>query len=50
METHGTPLSSASDKDKQSMVCDQCHVEYYFEKTPGREGFVKFPWDMGTGV
>jgi nitrite reductase (cytochrome c-552) len=50
METHGTPFSRASDKDKQSMVCGQCHVEYYFEKTPGREGFVKFPWDMGTGV
>ncbi|MBB1268603.1 ammonia-forming nitrite reductase cytochrome c552 subunit [Shewanella sp. SR44-3] len=50
MESHGTPFSQASDKDKQSMVCGQCHVEYYFEKKPGKEGFVKFPWDAGTGV
>ena len=37
-------------KDKQSMVCGQCHVEYYFREKEGRKGFVKFPWDMGTTV
>ncbi|KIO36624.1 ammonia-forming nitrite reductase cytochrome c552 subunit [Shewanella sp. cp20] len=50
MATLGTPFDKASKKDKQSMVCGQCHVEYYFEKTKDRKGFVKFPWDMGTTV
>ncbi|MFC1519630.1 ammonia-forming nitrite reductase cytochrome c552 subunit [Pseudomonadota bacterium] len=43
-------FAKASRKDKQSMVCGQCHVEYYFEKTADRKGFVKFPWDNGTTV
>jgi len=50
MATLGTPFDKATRKDKQSMVCGQCHVEYYFEKTAERPGFVKFPWDMGTTV
>lgn len=50
METIGTPFDKASRKDKQSMVCGQCHVEYYFEKTADKKGFVKFPWDKGTTV
>ncbi|WP_299795969.1 ammonia-forming nitrite reductase cytochrome c552 subunit [uncultured Shewanella sp.] len=50
MEAIGTPFDKASRKDKQSMVCGQCHVEYYFEKTKDKKGFVKFPWDQGTTV
>ncbi|ABV86158.1 ammonia-forming nitrite reductase cytochrome c552 subunit [Shewanella pealeana] len=50
MEALGTPFDEASRKDKQSMVCGQCHVEYYFEKTADKKGFVKFPWDKGTTV
>lgn len=50
METIGTPFDEASRKDKQSMVCGQCHVEYYFEKTKDHKGFVKFPWDQGMTV
>ncbi len=50
METIGTPFDEASRKDKQSMVCGQCHVEYYFEKTKDKKGFVKFPWDQGITV
>ena len=50
MTTLNTPFDKASRKDKQSMVCAQCHVEYYFEKTAERPGFVKFPWDLGTTV
>jgi nitrite reductase (cytochrome c-552) len=36
MTTLNTPFDKASRKDKQSMVCAQCHVEYYFEKTAER--------------
>ncbi|GLP95770.1 ammonia-forming nitrite reductase cytochrome c552 subunit [Paraferrimonas sedimenticola] len=49
-EAAGMPFDKASRKDKQTLVCAQCHVEYYFEKTEGRKGFVKFPWDGGTNV
>ncbi|MBV7315054.1 ammonia-forming cytochrome c nitrite reductase [Shewanella sp. NIFS-20-20] len=45
-----TPFNEASRKQKQNMVCGQCHVEYYFEKTAAQPNWVKFPWDMGTGV
>ncbi|MBV7314663.1 ammonia-forming nitrite reductase cytochrome c552 subunit [Shewanella sp. NIFS-20-20] len=44
------PFDEASRKDKQSMVCAQCHVEYYFENTADKKGWVKFPWDQGTSV
>ncbi len=50
MEAIGTPFDEASRKDKQSMVCAQCHSEYYFEKTKDNKGFVKFPWDQGLSV
>lgn len=49
-ETIGKPFDKASRNEKQSLVCSQCHVEYYFEKTEERNGFVKFPWDDGTSV
>ncbi|WP_232001984.1 ammonia-forming nitrite reductase cytochrome c552 subunit [Shimwellia blattae] len=45
MEAIGKPFASASRFDQQSMVCGQCHVEYYFE---GDNKVVKFPWNDGT--
>ncbi|MGI2257963.1 ammonia-forming nitrite reductase cytochrome c552 subunit [Shewanella sp. GXUN23E] len=50
LEAIDMPFDKASRKDKQSMVCAQCHVEYYFEKGEGRQGWVKFPWDNGVTV
>ena len=49
-ETIGTPFAEADRTEQQNMVCGQCHVEYYFEKTADRPNWVKFPWDMGTSV
>ncbi|UJF20071.1 ammonia-forming nitrite reductase cytochrome c552 subunit [Vibrio sp. SS-MA-C1-2] len=46
-ESIGTPFDKADLVAKGAMVCAQCHVEYYFEKTDKRKGFVKFPWDEG---
>ena len=37
----------------RSLVCAQCHVEYYFnKKIPGKEGipYLVFPWDNGQKV
>ncbi|GIU38066.1 ammonia-forming cytochrome c nitrite reductase [Shewanella schlegeliana] len=46
----GTPFDEAEKGQKQNMVCGQCHVEYYFEKTAEHPNWVKFPWDDGTKV
>ena len=46
MTTIGWKWDEASRSQKQTMVCGQCHVEYYFTA----DKFVKFPWDMGTTV
>ncbi|MBA0212674.1 ammonia-forming nitrite reductase cytochrome c552 subunit [Pectobacterium brasiliense] len=47
METIGKPFDQSSRFGQQSMVCGQCHVEYYFS---GKDKAVKFPWDNGTKV
>jgi nitrite reductase (cytochrome c-552) len=49
------PFAEASHQDMRSLVCAQCHSEYYFKKTKwtdssGTEktaGVVTFPWDNG---
>ncbi|VEA41360.1 cytochrome c552 [Salmonella enterica subsp. enterica] len=41
MEAIGKPFDKAGRFDQQSMVCGQCHVEYYFD---GKNKAVKFPW------
>nr|WP_275935309.1 ammonia-forming nitrite reductase cytochrome c552 subunit [Entomohabitans teleogrylli] len=47
MEAIDKPFDKAGRFDQQSMVCGQCHVEYYFD---GDNKAVKFPWDDGTSV
>ncbi|USD39641.1 ammonia-forming cytochrome c nitrite reductase [Ferrimonas sp. SCSIO 43195] len=47
LKTAGLEWKTASKSDKQTMVCSQCHVEYYFTKP---DVMVKFPWDNGTSV
>ena len=47
MEAIGKPFEKAGRFDQQSMVCGQCHVEYYFD---GKNKAVKFPWDDGMKV
>lgn len=42
----GWNWEDATRAQKETMVCAQCHVEYYFTG----DKFVKFPWDMGTTV
>jgi nitrite reductase (cytochrome c-552) len=49
-ERMGKDISKASHNDMRSLICAQCHVEYYFNKDlPGREGIpvLTFPWDDG---
>lgn len=52
-ERTGKDLSQASHQEMRSLVCAQCHVEYYFKKDrPDAEGvpYLTFPWDNGKSV
>ena len=49
----GKDISQASHQEMRSLVCAQCHVEYYFDKhRPGSEEvpYLTFPWDNGMSA
>ena len=43
-ERQGKNIKEFSHQEMRSLVCAQCHVEYYFKK-PGN--YLTFPWDKG---
>jgi len=47
-ERTGRDISLATHQEMRSLVCAQCHVEYYFDKKK-TEGvaYLAFPWDKG---
>ncbi len=52
------PFAEASHQDMRTLVCAQCHSEYYFKKTEWTDDkgekqtakVVTFPWDNGTSA
>jgi nitrite reductase (cytochrome c-552) len=44
LERQGKDITKATHQEMRSLVCAQCHVEYYF-KGPGK--YLTFPWDNG---
>ncbi len=47
-ERIGKDIKKASHQEMRSLVCAQCHVEYYFDKTVAEgANYLKFPWDNG---
>ncbi len=49
-EVMGKDVTQATHQEMRSLVCAQCHVEYYFDKKyPGAEGanYLVFPWHKG---
>ncbi|HLW15132.1 MAG TPA: ammonia-forming cytochrome c nitrite reductase [Flavobacteriaceae bacterium] len=49
----GKDINKASHQEMRSLVCAQCHVEYYFDtKRPGAEGVpvVTLPWADGLSA
>jgi nitrite reductase (cytochrome c-552) len=46
-ERRGVDITQAPHQEMRSMVCAQCHVEYYF-KGPGT--YLTLPWDKGFSV
>lgn len=43
----GKDITKATQQEMRSLVCAQCHVEYYFK---GDGKYLTFPWDKGTSV
>jgi nitrite reductase (cytochrome c-552) len=50
-QRQGKDITKASYQEMRSLVCAQCHVEYYFDKKKF-EGvqYLVFPWDKGFSV
>lgn len=50
-EARGMDISSATHQEMRSLVCAQCHVEYYFNKKK-IEGvsYLTFPWKNGLAL
>ncbi|PZX52022.1 ammonia-forming cytochrome c nitrite reductase [Algoriphagus chordae] len=52
-EAMGKDINESSHQEMRSLVCAQCHVEYYFDKKkPDAEGanYLTFPWKDGMDV
>lgn len=45
-QRHGKNIDNASLQEKRTLVCAQCHVEYYFKGKTAN--YLTFPWDKGT--
>lgn len=50
-ERTGRDITKATHQEMRSLVCAQCHVEYYFDKKKV-EGvaYLTFPWDKGLSA
>ena len=49
-DSMGKDIGQATHQEMRSLVCAQCHAEYYFNKNiPGKEGvpYLVFPWKEG---
>lgn len=44
-ERQGKDIDQATHQEMRTLVCAQCHVEYYFK---GKENYLTFPWDKGS--
>lgn len=45
LKQQGRDIDSVSHQEMRSLVCAQCHVEYYFK---GSDNYLVFPWKKGT--
>jgi nitrite reductase (cytochrome c-552) len=46
-ERQAKDITAATHQEMRSLVCAQCHVEYYFK---GEGNYLTFPWDKGMTV
>ncbi len=43
----GKDVRKATHQEMRSLVCAQCHVEYYFSKDSTKPNYLTLPWDSG---
>ncbi|MEI7834898.1 MAG: ammonia-forming cytochrome c nitrite reductase subunit c552 [Planctomycetota bacterium] len=48
MTSIGRDVDQATHQEMRSLVCAQCHVQYYFKTQP--KNYLKFPWEGGHTV
>ncbi len=48
----GADINTVTHQQMRSLVCAQCHVEYYFktDEHAGLKNYLVFPWKNGTGA
>jgi len=48
----GRDINEATHQEMRSLVCAQCHVEYYFKTSAeaGLKNYLTFPWQQGRSV
>ena len=48
----GQDIDDATHQEMRSLVCAQCHVEYYFlnDEAEGKKAYLTFPWKKGKTV
>lgn len=46
----GRDITKVSHQEMRSLVCAQCHVEYYFDKSDKKSNYLTLPWDGGMSV
>ncbi|NSW46038.1 MAG: ammonia-forming cytochrome c nitrite reductase [Bacteroidales bacterium] len=49
-QRQGKDLNESSQQEMRSLVCAQCHVEYFFDNRQGKQKYLTFPWDSGMTV
>ncbi len=49
-QRQGKDIKNATHQEMRSLVCAQCHVEYYFDKSDGKSAYLTFPWDKGNSA
>ena len=50
-QRQGKDINEATHQEMRSLVCAQCHVEYYFDKKREKgANYLTFPWDKGMDV
>ncbi|MCF0181803.1 MAG: ammonia-forming cytochrome c nitrite reductase [Muribaculaceae bacterium] len=51
-ERMGKDIGKATHQEMRTLVCAQCHVEYYFRnnKEEDKKNYLTFPWDKGVTV
>jgi nitrite reductase (cytochrome c-552) len=47
LQRQGKEVDTLTHQEMRSMVCAQCHVEYYFK---GEGKYLTFPWDRGMSM